>query len=60
MTPNEQVKKQFENELKAHLNRWWEESDMAAEDMAKVAVKAIETWLDDEIIGFQEDDELPF
>ena len=38
------------------LNRWLEESDMAAEDMAQVAVKAIESWLDEDIIGFEPDE----
>ena len=52
MTPNEQVKKQFENEMIAHFNRWFEESDMA-----KGAIEAIEAWLDEDVIGFEPEDE---
>ena len=53
MNPNEQAKKQFESVIKADLNRWWAESDLDAEDLSRVAVKAIEDWLDGEIIGFE-------
>jgi hypothetical protein len=53
MTPNEQAKRQFENELKADLNRWLNESDLDDEDLAKVAVEAIESWLDEDVIGFE-------
>ena len=35
------------------FNRWWEESDMDAEDLAKAALKAIDDWLDEEIVGFE-------
>ena len=34
------------------FNRWLEESDMDAEDLAKAALKGIENWLDEEIVGF--------
>jgi len=27
------------------FNRWWEESDMDAEDLAKAALSAIDDWL---------------
>jgi hypothetical protein len=56
MTQSEQAKKQFELVVKADLNRWWEESDLEAEDLARVAVRAIEAWLDEEIVGFEPDE----
>ena len=56
MTPNEQAKKQFEAVIKADLNRWLDESDLDDEDLAKVAVKAIESWLDEDIVGFEQDE----
>ena len=37
----------------AVFNRWWEESDMDAEDLAKAALSAIDDWLDEEIVGFE-------
>ena len=46
MYPNEQAKKQFESVIKADLNRWWAESDLDAEELSRVAVKAIQDWLD--------------
>ena len=45
--------KQFQVEIKAVFNRWWEESDMDAEDLAKAALKGIDDWVDDEIVGFE-------
>jgi hypothetical protein len=56
MTPSEQAKKQFEAVIKADLNRWLDESDLDDEDLAKVAVKAIESWLDEDIVGFEQDE----
>ena len=56
MTPNEQAKKQFEAVIKADLNRWLNESDLDDEDLAKVAVEAIESWLDEDVIGFESDE----
>ena len=56
MTPNEQAKKQFEAVIKADLNRLLDESDLDDEDLAKVAVEAIETWLDEDIVGFEQDE----
>ena len=35
------------------FNRWWEESDMDAEDLAKASLDAIDEWLDEEIVGFE-------
>jgi hypothetical protein len=31
-------------------------TDVEAEDLAQVAVKAIESWLDEEIVGFEPDE----
>ena len=45
--------KQFQVEIKAVFNRWWEESDMDAEDLAKAALGAIDDWLGEEIVGFE-------
>ena len=56
MTPNEQAKKQFEAVIKADLNRWLDESDLDDEDLAKIAVKAIESWLDEDVVGFEQDE----
>ena len=56
MTPNEQAKKQFEAVIKADLNRWLDESALDDEDLAKVAVEAIESWLDEDIVGFEQDE----
>ena len=56
MTPNEQAKKQFEAVIMADLNRWLDESDLDDEDLAKVAVEAIESWLDEDVVGFEQDE----
>ena len=37
----------------AVFNRWWEESDMDAENLAKASLDAIDEWLDEEIVGFE-------
>ena len=50
-----EAKKQFENEIKADINRWFEESDLDVEELASSAVKAIEDWLDEEVIDFKPD-----
>ena len=55
MSQNE-AKKQFRSVIRSDLNRWWQESDLDAEELAKVAVKAIEDWLDEEIIGFDQEE----
>jgi len=49
------AKQQFENEIKADLNRWFEESDLDVEELANSAIKAIEDWLDEEVIDFKPD-----
>jgi len=53
MNQHDQAKKQFENVIKADLNRWFMESDLDAQDLAGVVIKAIDEWLDEEIIGFE-------
>ena len=50
-----EAKQQFENEIKADLNRWFEESDLDVEELANSAIKAIEDWLDEEVIDFKPD-----
>ena len=50
--------KQFQVEIKAVFNRWWEESDMDAEDLSKAALTAIEEWLDEEIVCFEPEEGL--
>ena len=52
MSQNE-AKKQFRSVIRSDLNRWWEESNLDAEELAKVALEAIEDWLDEEIVGFE-------
>jgi hypothetical protein len=37
----------------AVFNRRWAESDMDAEDLAKAALKGIDDWLDEDIVGFE-------
>ena len=49
----EEAKKQFESVIRSDLNRWWDESDLDAEDLSQVAFKAINDWLDEEIVGFE-------
>ena len=57
MNQHDLAKKQFENVIKADLNRWFVESDLDAQDLAGVVIKAIDEWLDDEIIGFEPEEE---
>ena len=54
MTPNEQ----FTRANRALLNRWIEESDIDDLEMAKIATKDIEEWLDDPVVEFKPDPEL--
>ena len=51
----------FAREVLALLERWGEESDLDDWEMAELAAEAINTWLDDEIISFdvEEDDGEP-
>ena len=48
-----EAKQQFENEIKADLNRWFEESDLDVEELASSAVKAIEDWPFAEFFSFE-------
>jgi|TARA_R100000081_G_C4709433_1_gene112000 hypothetical protein len=47
------AKKQVKVEVKALLNRWFEESDLDVEDLSAAFVEAIEEWLDEDIIKFE-------
>jgi hypothetical protein len=38
------------------LKRWFEESDLDAKDLAGSALKALEDWLDEEVVGFEPDE----
>ena len=38
------------------LNRWFEESGLDVEQLAAAAVRAIEDWLDEELVGFEPDE----
>ena len=44
MNQHDQAKKQFELVIKADLNRWFMESDLDAQDLAGVVIKAIDEW----------------
>jgi hypothetical protein len=35
------------------FSRWWAESDMDTEGLAKVSLDAIDDWPDEEIVGFE-------
>ena len=56
--PNLTPHQQFKNEHRALLNRWLEESDIEDTEMAKIAMKDIEEWLDDEVVTFDSDMDL--
>ena len=47
------AKKQVKVEVKALLNRWFEESDLDVEELSAAFVEAIEEWLDEEVIDFK-------
>jgi len=49
----EEEKEQFKRVIKADLNRWFAESDLDVEELTGSAVKAIEEWLDEDIIEFK-------
>jgi len=51
-----EAQKQFENVIKADLNRWFEESDLDVEDLTNSAMKAIEDWLDEDVVDFTPDE----
>jgi hypothetical protein len=41
------------NLLPQKAERWFEESDLDIEDLAGAAIKALEDWLDKEVVGFE-------
>ena len=49
---------QFANEVTACLRRWSEESDMEAVELAEIACEAINAWMDEDVVGFEADDDL--
>jgi hypothetical protein len=49
---NEEAAKQFKSVIKSDLSRWFEESDLSAEDLAKFCMEALDDWLDEDIIIF--------
>ena len=49
---------QFANEVTACLRRWYEESDMEAVELAEIACEAINEWMDEDVVGFEADDDL--
>ena len=51
-----QATKQFESVIRSDLNRWFEESDLDESELAAAAVRAIEDWLDEEVIDFEPDE----
>lgn len=51
--PNLTPHQKFKNEHRALLNRWLEESDIDDTEMAKIAMKDIEEWLDEEVVDFE-------
>ena len=53
MDKETEAKKQFKKEVKGCLNRWFEESDLDVEHLTGSYVKALQEWLDEEIIGFE-------
>ena len=51
--PSLTPQQKFKNEHRALLNRWVEESDIDDPEMAKIAMKDIEDWLNEEVIDFE-------
>ena len=47
----------FQKAIRAQLERWTYESDLDVEELAKAAFIAIDDWLDEDIIGFDPEDE---
>ena len=52
-----EAERQFKSVILADLNRWSLESDLNAEQLASVVVSAVDEWLDDDVIGFEPEDE---
>ena len=38
------------------LKYWFEETDLNVEELVAVAVRALENWLDEEVLGFEPDE----
>ena len=51
LTPHEQ----FAREIRACLNRWVEESDIEDLDLAEIAAKVFNDWLDEPVVDFDPD-----
>lgn len=56
--PNLTPHQQFKNEHHALLNRWIEESDIDDIELARIAMKDVEEWLDEEKVEFESDMDL--
>ena len=61
MTPSQRVRamNQFQRVIMSDLHRWFLESDLDAEDLAKATIRALDAWMDQEIldIDFEPEDE---
>ena len=51
-----EAERQFKSVILADLNRWSQESDLDAEQLASVVVAAVDEWLDEDIVGFEQDE----
>ena len=58
MDKDARARAQFANEVIAVLNRWTEESDLEAEDLADTACVAITLWMNEDVVSFEADDDL--
>lgn len=56
--PNLSPEEKFQHEHQALLNRWLEESDIEDTTMAKIVLKNIEDWLDEDVVEFESDIDL--
>ena len=56
--PNLSPEEKFQHEHRALLNRWLEESDIEDTTMAKIVLKNIEDWLDEDVVEFESDIDL--
>ena len=51
------AKAQFATEIMAVLHRWTHESDLDDVELAETACFAINLWLEDEVVGFEPDED---
>jgi|MDSZ01.1.fsa_nt_gb hypothetical protein len=58
MRPEEAAIKQFKSAITTNLNRWHEESDLDADELVTAALEAIEKWANEEVLGFEADEDL--